>query len=131
MATRERARALVVTIALAGMFASAGGAAANLPSRGPVPFATYDSNGDGFISEAEFAAVREPRMTQRDDTGMSGRRRAANAPPFSSFDRDGDGRLTREEFRASQRARMAERRSGGQGPVPACRVGGPRSRIST
>ncbi|MCS4503571.1 EF-hand domain-containing protein [Arhodomonas aquaeolei] len=125
MATRERARSLVVTIALAGLFASAGSAAADLPTRGPVPFATYDSNGDGFISEAEFAAVRERRMAQRDETGMSGRRRAVNAPPFSSFDRDGDGRLTREEFRAGQRARMEEKRGGGQGPGAGMQGGRP------
>ncbi len=82
-------------------------------SRGPVPFATYDQNGDGRISEAEFNAVREARQKESASRGGA-MRGAAGAPSFDQFDRDGDGQLTPAELMAGQRNQAAQRSAEGR-----------------
>lgn len=90
-------------------------AADTMPLRGPLPFSTYDGNGDGSISETEFDAVRAERMQQRAEEGRP-MRGAANAPSFSDFDADGDGKITPAELQAGQAERMQNRGGkGGQG----------------
>ncbi len=70
---------------------------------GPASFATFDADGNGTISEAEFDAVRG---TRRSAAAQAGRpmRRAASSLSFKEIDRDGDGQLTREEFDAAHAA---------------------------
>lgn len=86
---------------------------AELPARGPIPFANYDQDGNGFISEQEFTLVRSERMAAKTAQGrpMKG---AGNAPSFSAFDKDHDGQLTKEELLAGQQIQMQNRR-GNQG----------------
>lgn len=85
-----------------------------LPARGPISFASYDQDGDGFISKQEFTLVRSERMAAKAEQGrpMKG---AGNAPAFSAFDKDHDGQLTQEELIAGQQLQMQNRR-GTQGP---------------
>lgn len=88
--------------------------AEEISARGPIPFATYDEDGNGFISEDEFNTVRGKRMATKAAEGrpMSG---VAGAPAFSTFDTNGDGQLSREELATGQKAQMEKRREMGMG----------------
>lgn len=89
-----------------------GAQAQEVPLRGPIPFAVYDMDGDGRISELEFDKVRGARMEARAASG----RPTAWAPSFVIFDVDADGFLTLEELSAGQQSQMQERR--GMGMMP-------------
>lgn len=89
--------------------------AADLPARGPIPFAVYDTNKDGVISPEEFYTARGERMGQRAQAGMP-MRGAASAPSFEQFDTDQDGRLTESELSIGQAQRMQQRPNPGSGP---------------
>ena len=82
---------------------------AELPARGPIPFANYDRDGNGFITEQEFTQVQSERMAAKAAQGrpMKG---ASNAPSFGAFDEDHDGQLTNQELRAGQQVQMQNRR---------------------
>jgi len=94
-------------------------AADNNASRGPIPFATFDSNGDGYVSEQEFDQARAQRIQQRAEQGGQFRN-LGNAAGFGDIDTDGDGRLSREELRVHQQQRYQmryENRQGTTGPM--------------
>ncbi|TWX67613.1 EF-hand domain-containing protein [Colwellia sp. C1TZA3] len=98
---------------------------AELPVRGPIAFATYDSNGDGFISEQEFNQARSDGMATKAANGVvmkqagkgqgysmePGRRKAAgmskgrNMASFTKFDLNGDGVILKQEFYDARAAR--------------------------
>lgn len=84
------------------------------PARGPIPFSTYDKDGDGAITEAEFGEVKEERMARRAAEGRP-MRGAAHAPGFSDFDANSDGKLTPEELTTGQKAQAEKRRGAGMG----------------
>jgi len=87
----------------------------DLPVRGPVPFAAYDADGNGAISEQEFNAVHEQRQAERAAEGRPGFG-AANAPDFSQADTDGDGQISPKELSAAQQAQWEKNDMGrGQG----------------
>jgi Ca2+-binding EF-hand superfamily protein len=88
--------------------------ASDMPERGPIPFASYDKNSDGFISEIEFNNVHTERMQERADSGRM-MRNAGNAPEFSEFDANKDGKLTQTELETTQNAKMQERVKQGMG----------------
>jgi Ca2+-binding EF-hand superfamily protein len=79
--------------------------AEEIPDRGPIPFAAYDKDDNGLISEDEFYLARSERMSKRVAEGRP-MRGAANAPAFSDFDIDTDGQLSPDELAAGQQARM-------------------------
>jgi hypothetical protein len=98
-------------VACAGAVAQA----QDIPVRGPVPFAAYDADGNGAISEQEFNVVREQRQAERAAEGRPGFG-AVNAPAFSQADTDGDGQLTPAELSAAQQAQWEKNgMSRGQG----------------
>lgn len=99
-----------VAIPLMTMNAQAG----ELPARGPIPFANYDQNGDGLISEAEFNATRAERTANRAAEGRP-MRGAGAAPAFSDFDSNGDGSLTPDELAAGRQLQQQKRP--GRGPA--------------
>ena len=85
--------------------------------QGPPPFAAFDKDGDGFVSEEEFNATRNARHAKMAEEGrpMKG---MASAPAFSDLDTDGDGKLSEEELVAGQKAHMAkmhQQHGGGHG----------------
>lgn len=86
----------------------------DLPERGPIPFATYDQNGDGGISEDEFATIRAARISERAAEGRP-MRGLSNAPQFADFDTDGDGSISPAELSAGQAARARGPRGMGPG----------------
>ncbi len=106
-------RNAVISLSVLALIAGATLQAEELPSRGPIPFAAYDKDGNGMVSEAEFNAVRVERIRQRAEAGMP-MRNVGNSPAFSVFDSNGDGQLTQEELSAGQRTQMGQR--GGMGP---------------
>ncbi len=81
-----------------------------IPTRGPIPFAAFDKDGNNLISKQEFDAVRAERMAKRAAEGRP-MRGAANAPTFSQFDTNNDGQLTVEELTSGQQAQMQKRRA--------------------
>ncbi|TVO58220.1 EF-hand domain-containing protein [Denitromonas halophila] len=85
------------------------------PPRGPAPFAAYDQNGDGAVTEAEFNAFRASRQAAAAAEGRP-MRGAANAPAFNSLDTNGDGSLSPSELAAGQAMQFQNRPGGGMGP---------------
>jgi len=83
-----------------------------IPSRGPIPFAAYDKDANGLVSEEEFNKVRGERMSSRATKGRA-MRGAGNAPAFSDFDNNSDGQLTRDELIAGQKTQMQKHRNSG------------------
>ena len=91
-------------------------ASSELPVRGSIPFALYDGNGNGLISEQEFIQVRNERIAAREAQGFP-MKRGRNAPSFSSFDEDNNGQLTEQELLAGQQVQMQKRRKNGGQPL--------------
>ncbi len=110
----QRIHQSITLTLLAGTLAFATAQSAEIPSRGPIPFAAFDLDGNGAISAQEFNSVRAERMAQR---AVQGRpmRHAPSAPSFTSFDTDGDGQLSQVELSAGQQAQM-QKRSQAMGP---------------
>ncbi len=75
--------------------------AEDLPTRGPVPFSSWDADGNGTIDEQEFNTMREKRQAAVKADGRRGKN-MANAPAFARIDTDGDGKITAEELSARQ-----------------------------
>jgi hypothetical protein len=125
-ANRVRSLAVACTLALAsGQLAAAD---AELPARGPVPFDSMDSDGDGFVSQEEFTHMRTQRLQQRSEQQRM-MRNMGDAPDFGDIDSDGDGRVSRQEMQEHQRSRQEIRnehrmqRPGG-GMRPGAEAGG-------
>jgi len=112
MMTKSISMAFILgAVACAGAVAQA----ADIPPRGPVPFASYDADGNGSISEQEFNAVRDQRQAERATEGRPGFG-AVNAPDFSQVDTNGDGQLSPAELSAAQQAQWQKNGMGrGQG----------------
>lgn len=104
-------------LAIASTFLQISVQAEEIPARGPIPFVAFDMDGNGHITEQEFAATREKRMAALAAEGMP-MGGATRAPEFSDFDTNGDGYLTPDELVAGQQAQM-EKRSGMGRNMPA------------
>lgn len=102
-----------VTLALAG--AGLPGTLLAQAPPGSMTFANVDKNGDGAITEQEFATAHGERMAGRAAQGAP-MRGAANPPTFAAFDQNGDGRLTPQEFEAGQQEQRQSRPGMGMGP---------------
>ena len=82
--------------------------------QGPAPYAAFDYNRDGVISEQEFNRLHSERMSMRMNQGMPMRNRPA-APVFADIDSDKDGVLSQDELFRYQQMRQQGRR--GMGPM--------------
>ena len=112
-------------IAAAGSFVSLNVQAGEGCSHGPPPFADFDKDGSGFVSEEEFNTTRATRMAAMAAEGRQ-MRGAANAPAFADIDTDGNGQLSRDELNAAHKAHMEKNQAmhkgegkgqgGGKGP---------------
>ncbi len=101
----------IATIFLSGAALVAYAQNANSVPRGPVPFDVYDQNGDGVISQDEFAKQQQQRMSQR-QSGVRSQMpmgQGRNMPAFADFDLNGDGTMTEDEFVEARGQRIAER----------------------
>ncbi len=97
---------------LAGMGTVFAVVAEEIPIRGPIPFAAFDLDNNGAVSEQEYYAVRAKRMAAVAEDGRP-MKNAANAPQFSEIDANGDGALSPEELSAGQQGQMQQ--GGGMG----------------
>lgn len=71
-------------------------------------FADYDLDGDGTITEAEFAKARSARIAKRAQEGRQ-MKNLANAPSFDDIDVDDNGGIDADEFAAHQAEHKAKR----------------------
>jgi len=89
--------------------------AGNASARGPISLASYDTDGNGSITEQEFNSAREKQQADMKASGRGGRG-MANAPSFADTDTDKDGVISTEELKAMQEKQQANRGKGrGQG----------------
>lgn len=102
--------AVVLAIALLPLAAHSGQGMQHKPP----PFAAIDTDGDGFVSEAEFNSHRAERHAAMAAAGkpMKG---LATAPAFADVDSDGDGKVTEAELTAAQQAHRKAMREAHQG----------------
>lgn len=103
---------------LAGVSTSMIVAAAEIPSRGPIPFEVFDNDANGAISEQEFLQAHAERQAMREAQGRPTRAQPA-AQLFYEFDIDQDGYLSPDELSAGQ---MAQRQ--GRSGLPPGQSGG-------
>jgi hypothetical protein len=85
--------------------------AGNVSARGPIPMASFDTNGDGSITEQE---LNDARAKHQEKMKASGRRGAGmvSAPSFAAIDTDKDGKLSVEEIKTMQAKQQANRGKG-------------------
>ena len=105
---------LVVTVVFAIAIAPKAAEAQPMKKHGPVPFAEFDKDGNGFVSEEEFNSTRAGHMAEMAAAGMP-MKGAANAPAFADLDTDGDAQLNEDELVAGQKAHMKANRAAGMG----------------
>ncbi len=77
--------------------------AAATTTPGQVPFASWDADNDGTVTEQEFNTMREQRQAAMKNSNRMGRNMAA-APTFTQIDTDGDGLITAEELATRQQS---------------------------
>lgn len=107
-------------------FAGGSVALAQMGPDDPPPFEVADSDGDGVLTEAEFAQAHLARMIEADTdgdgalsrdelrAGFEARMREGAERRFAQADADGDGALTLEEMQAAHEARDARSFEGGR-----------------
>jgi hypothetical protein len=76
--------------------------AQDLPTRGPIPFSSWDTDGNGTIDEAEFNSIREQRQEMAKSGGYK-QKNMATAPTFAQIDKDNNSKITPEELMAVQK----------------------------
>ena len=104
---------LVIAVVIAFAAAPNAAQACEMQHHGPAPFADFDADGDGFVSEDEFNATRAEHMAKMAEADMP-MKGAASAPAFADMDKDGDGMLSEEELGAGQKAHMKAMRGDGE-----------------
>jgi Ca2+-binding EF-hand superfamily protein len=95
---------------VAGGFIAISAQAEDVPSCGSVPFADFDKDGSGFVSEQEFNTTRGEHMAAKAAEGKH-MRAAESAPAFRDMDSDGDGLLSSDELAAGHKAHMEKHRA--------------------
>ena len=112
--------ALLFAICLSALFLASATtlAAEENPHSGSGTFAAFDKDGNGCISEEEFAAGHQARMQQHKKHGKKGcrsgsERKGKHMPAFEDFDTDGNGAMSETELMAGHAKHMAERAAAG------------------
>jgi Ca2+-binding EF-hand superfamily protein len=99
----------IVTLSTAGAFA------ADMPLRGPIPFDSFDADGNKMISPQEFVETHNQRKKMRTDANMP-MGRMFDDQAFTYFDTNGDNLISPEELEAGRKA--MQQRSGMQQGMP-------------
>ncbi len=82
----------------------------------PGGFASFDGDGDGLVTEQEFATARSSAHGRSGRTGPADARGGKPRQRFQDIDADGDGRLTQGEMDAFHQQRRMGRTRAGMGP---------------
>jgi len=96
----------VIILALIGSAAVMAASGNMMPS-----FDSFDSDGNGKVTQTEFENAQQERMKQQAEAGKM-MRNAGNAPTFAEIDSNGDGVMSQQEFQSHQ---TTHRRGGGRG----------------
>lgn len=110
MSTFRKTVSTGLLMVVVGSFVSLSAHAGKGCSHGPAPFADFDKDGSGFISEEEFNTARAERMAAKAAEGKQ-MRGAANAPAFADIDTDGDGQISQDELNVAHKAHMEKNRA--------------------
>lgn len=78
------------------------------PPRTPIPFATFDQDGNKSISPEEFNVVHEQRQAQKANSNRPIGGRIGKVPSFETFDANKDGQISPEELIAGQQKRQEQ-----------------------
>ena len=73
----------------------------DMPARGPAPFSSFDTDGNGQVSQEEFNRAHSERLQQRTQSEKP-YRYTGNAPAFGDIDSNADVGLSREEIETHQ-----------------------------
>lgn len=73
----------------------------DMPARGPVPFSSFDADGNGQVSQEEFNRAHTERLQQRTRSEKQ-YRYMGDAPAFGDIDSNADGSLSRKEVQTHQ-----------------------------
>jgi hypothetical protein len=73
----------------------------DMPARGPVPFSSFDADGNGQVGQEEFNRAHTERLQQHTQSEKQ-YRHMGNAPAFGDIDSSADGVLSREEVQTHQ-----------------------------
>ncbi|MBN2781979.1 MAG: EF-hand domain-containing protein [Campylobacterales bacterium] len=76
------------------------------------PFANFDKNNDGVVTEDEFYATQGENMSQRAEQGKM-MKNASNAPAFTDIDANNDGEISPDELKDFQYNRMMNNKGKG------------------
>jgi Ca2+-binding EF-hand superfamily protein len=114
--TRQSIVSGLLAVLLGGLVPAAA-VAEDMPQRGPMSYAVLDRDGNGFVTEEEFLAMRQERLEAR-MAKIRARCEASSARMFSWLDTDDDGLLSPAELEAWQSARMERQRRTGMGYGP-------------
>lgn len=106
---KSNRRNYMLVMAIPALLAGGTLLAADPPMRGPMPFASYDADQDGRVSQDEFYNARNARIAERAKAGYM-MRNLGNAPAFEALDSDGDGYLSELELLRGQNAHMQQQR---------------------
>jgi Ca2+-binding EF-hand superfamily protein len=87
----------IVTLSTAGAYA------ADIPLRGPIPFDSFDADGNKMISPQEFVETHNQRKKMRTDANMP-MGRMFDDQAFTYFDTNGDNLISPEELEAGRKA---------------------------
>ncbi len=82
--------------------------AKTLPSNGPLPFATYDSDNNNVITLEEFDAIKKQRMNQKKEEGRLLRNNEYSSK-FVDIDKNADGVINQDELKIYQESRYNSR----------------------
>lgn len=97
---KQRLLGIVAMLCLAGLSAPANSEDMRGASS-PVPFTSFDRNGDSVITEDEFNQTRAERIQKRMEDGRR-MRGMANTAAFADIDTDHDGQISPKEFEEHQ-----------------------------
>ena len=111
-------RKVLLPLLSASAFIAVGAQAADIPLRGPIPFESFDADGNKMISPQEFVQTHNQRKKMRADANMP-MGRMSDDQAFTYFDTNGDNQISAEELeagRAAMRQGMQRGRGPGMGP---------------
>ena len=83
----------------------------NVSLGGSIPYATFDADGNGTISEKEFNTARDQQLADLKKSGRLGQG-MSSSPSFNDVDADNDGQISAKELTTMQQQQQVNRGKG-------------------